>query len=202
MESIFTSEYLKARHEAETLKKRVAELEAENADLNRRLDEAYQINTRESSMEAVKILDRLKKDFGYLHSGFSKYQNAENSEENFLSLKAIIKKAFRSLERIGVKFEDKKPEKIEIAEKVEKKCESAMTIAEIADVLHTASVDGDRISVTGEKATEEFAEICREYAKTGGNVSVTTSGAKTIEFPSRQETYRFFSWVMSMRKRA
>lgn len=83
---------------------RITELEAKNAELERKLDAAYRLNARESSLEAERIKANLSKDFGWLYEDFLEYDNSEVSAENYESLQAILKKAFRALERNGIDF--------------------------------------------------------------------------------------------------
>lgn len=83
----------------------IDELTRQNAELDAKLTDAYQINAREASLEAERIRANLQRDFGYLFSDWAEYQNSECSENNYESLQAIIKKCFRAVERsTGVKF--------------------------------------------------------------------------------------------------
>lgn len=93
-----------ARTENEELKSRVASLESQNSELDSKLNDAYAINSRESSLEAEKIRSELKKSFAFLYEDWLEYEFSEVSEDNYESLQAIIKKIFRSLERNGIGF--------------------------------------------------------------------------------------------------
>ena len=87
--------------------KKSEELEAQNAELEEKLREAYSINSREESLEAEKIRSELKKAFMYLYEDWLDYEFSDVSEENYESLQAIIKKIFRVLERNGIDFKEK-----------------------------------------------------------------------------------------------
>lgn len=93
-----------ARTENEELRGRVSSLESQNAELDSKLNDAYAINSRESSLEAEKIRLELKKAFAFLYEDWLEYEFSDVSEENYESLQAIIKKIFRSLERNGIDF--------------------------------------------------------------------------------------------------
>ncbi|HRR76623.1 MAG TPA: hypothetical protein P5092_13420 [Ruminococcus sp.] len=93
-----------ARTENEELKSRVTSLESQNSELDSKLNDAYAINSRESSLEAEKIRSELKKAFAFLYEDWLEYEFSDVSEENYESLQAIIKKIFRSLERSGIDF--------------------------------------------------------------------------------------------------
>ncbi|MGN0623280.1 MAG: hypothetical protein ACI4JA_04945 [Oscillospiraceae bacterium] len=93
-----------ARTENEELKIKVAALESQNAELDSKLNDAYAINSRESSLEAEKIRLELKKAFAFLYEDWLEYEFSDVSEDNYESLQAIIKKIFRSLERNGIDF--------------------------------------------------------------------------------------------------
>ena len=92
------------RTENDELKKQISSLEAQNAELDSKLNDAYAINSRESSLEAEKIRSELKKAFAFLYEDWLEYEFSDVSEENYESLQAIIKKIFRSLERNGIDF--------------------------------------------------------------------------------------------------
>ena len=83
----------------------IVELEEQNRELDRKLTEAYQLNARESSMEAEHIKEAIRRNFKYLYEDFKEYQNSECSEDNYESLKAILKKCFRAVDRIGIRFD-------------------------------------------------------------------------------------------------
>ncbi|MCR4889128.1 MAG: hypothetical protein K5979_08145 [Ruminococcus sp.] len=93
-----------SRTENEELKSRVSSLESQNAELDSKLNDAYAINSRESSLEAEKIRSELKKAFAFLYEDWLEYEFSDVSEDNYESLQAIIKKIFRSLERNGIDF--------------------------------------------------------------------------------------------------
>lgn len=93
-----------ARTENEELRGRVFSLESQNAELDSKLNDAYAINSRESSLEAEKIRSELKKAFAFLYEDWLEYEFSDVSEDNYESLQAIIKKIFRSLERNGIDF--------------------------------------------------------------------------------------------------
>lgn len=93
-----------ARTENEELKSRVTSLESQNSELDDKLNDAYAINSRESSLEAEKIRSELKKAFAFLYEDWLEYEFSDVSEDNYESLQAIIKKIFRSLERNGIDF--------------------------------------------------------------------------------------------------
>ena len=92
------------RTENEELKKKVDSLENQTSQLNSKLDDAYKINSRESSLEAERIRSELKKAFTFLYDDWLEYEFSEVNEDNYESLQAIIKKIFRSLERNGIDF--------------------------------------------------------------------------------------------------
>lgn len=93
-----------SRTENEELKSRVSSLESQNSELDSKLNDAYAINSRESSLEAEKIRSELKKAFAFLYEDWLEYEFSDVSEDNYESLQAIIKKIFRSLERNGIDF--------------------------------------------------------------------------------------------------
>ncbi len=93
-----------ARTKNEELRGRVSSLESQNAELDSKLNDAYAINSRESSLEAEKIRSELKKAFAFLYEDWLEYEFSDVSEDNYESLQAIIKKIFRSLERNGIDF--------------------------------------------------------------------------------------------------
>lgn len=93
-----------SRTENEELKIKVTALESQNAELDSKLNDAYAINSRESSLEAEKIRSELKKAFAFLYEDWLEYEFSDVSEDNYESLQAIIKKIFRSLERNGIDF--------------------------------------------------------------------------------------------------
>lgn len=93
-----------SRTENEELKIRVSFLESQNSELDSKLNDAYAINSRESSLEAEKIRSELKKAFAFLYEDWLEYEFSDVSEDNYESLQAIIKKIFRSLERNGIDF--------------------------------------------------------------------------------------------------
>lgn len=95
---------MSARTENEELRGRVSSLESQNAELDSKLNDAYAINSRESSLEAEKIRSELKKAFAFLYEDWLEYEFSDVSEDNYESLQAIIKKIFRSLERNGIDF--------------------------------------------------------------------------------------------------
>lgn len=95
---------ISARTENDELKKQIASLESQNSELDSKLNDAYAINSRESSLEAEKIRSELKKAFVFLYEDWLEYEFSDVSEENYESLQAIIKKIFRSLERNGIDF--------------------------------------------------------------------------------------------------
>lgn len=92
------------RLENDDLNGQIAVLESRNSELDSKLNEAYSINSRESSLEAEKIRSELKKSFSFLYMDWLEYEFSDVSEENYESLQAIIKKTFRSLERNGIDF--------------------------------------------------------------------------------------------------
>ena len=93
-----------SRTENEELRSRVSSLESLNTELDSKLNDAYAINSRESSLEAEKIRSELKKAFAFLYEDWLEYEFSDVSEDNYESLQAIIKKIFRSLERNGIDF--------------------------------------------------------------------------------------------------
>ena len=97
---------MSAKFENYTLKKQIIALESRNSELDNKLNNAYAINSRESSLEAEKIRSELKKAFKFLYEDWLDYEFSDVSEENYESLQAIIKKIFRSLERNGISFKE------------------------------------------------------------------------------------------------
>lgn len=93
-----------AKAENDELKNQLSSLESQNTELDSKLNDAYAINSRESSLEAEKIRSELKKAFSFLYEDWLEYEFSDVSEENYESLQAIIKKIFRSLERNGIDF--------------------------------------------------------------------------------------------------
>lgn len=87
------------------LQKRITELEKENAELNRKLDDVYAIDERNKSMAHERLIANLQKDFGFLYDDFQEYANSEVTADNYLTLQVIIKKMFRALNRNGIHFE-------------------------------------------------------------------------------------------------
>lgn len=96
-----------ATTESNELKKNISALEGRISELDSKLNDAYAINSRESSLEAKKIRSELKKAFTFLYEDWLEYEFSDVSEENYESLQAIIKKIFRSLERNGIDFKEK-----------------------------------------------------------------------------------------------
>lgn len=92
------------RIQSEDLQNQIEVLEEKNHELDQKLNEAYSINSRESSLEAEKIKSELKQSFAFLYEDWLEYEFSDVSEENYESLQAIIKKIFRSLERSGIDF--------------------------------------------------------------------------------------------------
>lgn len=90
------------------LKDQITDLENKKSDLDQKLNEAYTINSRESSLEAEKVRSELKKAFAFLYEDWLEYEFSDVSEENYESLQAIIKKTFRALERNGIDFKGEK----------------------------------------------------------------------------------------------
>lgn len=90
------------------LKNQITDLENKKSDLDQKLNEAYTINSRESSLEAEKVRSELKKAFAFLYEDWLEYEFSDVSEENYESLQAIIKKTFRALERNGIDFKGEK----------------------------------------------------------------------------------------------
>lgn len=93
-----------SKTEIEELKKQISSLKSQNSELDNKLNDAYAINSRESSLEAEKIRSELKKAFTFLYEDWLEYEFSDVSKENYESLQAIIKKIFRSLERNGIDF--------------------------------------------------------------------------------------------------
>lgn len=93
-----------AKTENDELKRQISDLENQKSELDDKLNNAYAINSRESSLEAEKIRSELKKYFAFLYEDWLEYEFSNVSEENYESLQAIIKKVFRSLERNGIDF--------------------------------------------------------------------------------------------------
>ena len=89
------------RAEKDELKKQVAELDS-------KLNEAYSLNSRESSLEAEKIRSDLNKTFTYVYDDWREYEKSQVSEDNYESLQAIIKKIFRSLDKNGIDYKGNK----------------------------------------------------------------------------------------------
>lgn len=90
--------------ENDELKTQIAVLEAKNAELDKDLNNAYEINKHEISFEADKVRSELKRSFGFLYEDWLEYENSEVSEINYESLQAIIKKVFRALDRSGIDY--------------------------------------------------------------------------------------------------
>jgi len=90
----------------DNLKKQIEVVESKNSELDSKLNDAYAINSRESSLEAEKIRSELKKAFKFLYEDWLEYEFSDVNEENYESLQAIIKKIFRSLERNGIDFKE------------------------------------------------------------------------------------------------
>ena len=93
-----------AKAENSNLRQQVRSLETKIAELDSKLNDAYSINSRESSLEAEKVRSELKKAFSFLYEDWLEYEFSDVSEENYESLQAIMKKIFRSLERNGIDF--------------------------------------------------------------------------------------------------
>ena len=68
------------------------------------MNDAYSINSRESSIEAERVRSELKKAFSFLYEDWLEYEFSDVSEVNYESLQVIIKKVFRTLERSGIDF--------------------------------------------------------------------------------------------------
>lgn len=87
------------------LQAKIQELENENAELNRKLDDVYAIDEYNKSMAHERLIANLEKDFAFLYEDFQEYANSEVSADNYLTLQVIIKKMFRALNRNGIHFE-------------------------------------------------------------------------------------------------
>lgn len=92
------------RTEYDALKQQFTVLEAKNAELDGKLNDAYALNSREASLEAEKIRKELQEAFAFLYEDWLEYEYSDVSEANYESLQAIIKKSFRALERNGISF--------------------------------------------------------------------------------------------------
>ena len=95
-----------AEAENDTLRQQITVLESQNAELDRKLDDAYSIHNRNSLLAVEKVRSELRKAFKYLYEDWLEYESSDVNEENYQSLQAIIKKTFRSLERNGIKFKE------------------------------------------------------------------------------------------------
>lgn len=97
-----------AKMEKEALQKQLDLLKSQYDELDRKLNEAYAINSREASLEAERIRLDLKKTFTFLYQDWLEYEFSDVSEDNYESLQAIITKVFRALERNGIDFKGNK----------------------------------------------------------------------------------------------
>ena len=93
-----------AKADNDDLRKQIATLESQNSELDSKLNDAYTINSRESSLEAERVRAELKKAFSRLYDTWLEYEFSDVSEDNYATLQAIIKKTFRSLEMNGIEF--------------------------------------------------------------------------------------------------
>lgn len=71
-------------------------------ELDEKLKEAYSINSRESSLEAERIKNDIFKSLTLCYEDWLEYEASDYSEENYESLKAIIKRIFRAVEKNGI----------------------------------------------------------------------------------------------------
>lgn len=71
-------------------------------ELDEKLKEAYSINSRESSLEAERIKNDIFKSLTLCYEDWLEYETSDYSEENYESLKAIIKRIFRAVEKNGI----------------------------------------------------------------------------------------------------
>ena len=88
------------------LQARIKELENENVELNRKLDDVYAIDERNKTLAHERLIANLSKEFGFLYDDFCEYANSEVTADNYLTLQVIIKKMFRALNRNGINFEN------------------------------------------------------------------------------------------------
>ncbi|MDD6085393.1 MAG: hypothetical protein PUB76_05405 [Oscillospiraceae bacterium] len=88
----------------EKLKKEKDALSNENLELNKQLKEVIELNKRESSLEAERLKHNISKSLELSYENWCDYVDAECSDDNYESLKAILKSIFRTLERNNIDF--------------------------------------------------------------------------------------------------
>ena len=79
-------------------------LSDENLELNKQLKEIVELNKRESSLEAERLKHNISKSLELSYENWCDYVDAEYSDDNYESLKAILKSIFRILERNNIDF--------------------------------------------------------------------------------------------------
>ena len=79
-------------------------LSDENLELNKQLKEIIELNKRESSLEAERLKHNISKSLELSYENWCDYVDAEYSDDNYESLKAILKSIFRILERNNIDF--------------------------------------------------------------------------------------------------
>ena len=79
-------------------------LSDENLELNKQLKEIIELNKRESSLEAERLKHSISKSLELSYENWCDYVDAECSDDNYESLKAILKSIFRILERNNIDF--------------------------------------------------------------------------------------------------
>lgn len=79
-------------------------LSDENLELNKQLKEIIELNKRESSLEAERLKHNISKSLELSYENWCDYVDAECSDDNYESLKAILKSIFRILERNNIDF--------------------------------------------------------------------------------------------------
>jgi len=86
----------------EQLTKEKSEIEIKASEFEEQLRKAFDLNNRETENKADKVKFDILNSVKLSYENWTEYENAECSEDNYESLKAIIKAIFRGLERNGI----------------------------------------------------------------------------------------------------
>ena len=86
----------------EQLTKEKSEIEIKASEFEEQLKKAFDLDSRETENKADKVKFDILNAVKLSYENWTEYESAEYSEDNYESLKAIIKAIFRGLERNGI----------------------------------------------------------------------------------------------------
>jgi len=90
------------RASLEQITKEKSEIEEKASEFEEQLRKAFDLNNRETENKADKVKFDILNSVKLSYENWTEYESAECSEDNYESLKAIIKAIFRGLERNGI----------------------------------------------------------------------------------------------------